>query len=269
MNKFKREIDDFIGKSPRFSKSIQRAMLLQIKAGKHPHKFTEKKYERFTYASIFLILLTVVALFAIQIVNDKAQVQQLPSSGISEKPALTDKDTEVDISIYAEYTQPLEIFEFNYDAMDRGNHEYAEYPLVINPLAYKDKKLSRGDVVKYEYDFFDGMQETISRVIGLPGETIEILDGQIFVDEQKLDTFYGKAHRLGIGSLEEYNAWFEKNASPNSSTSGMEEIFQMSMEKIYLGEDEVFLIGDDWFRSSQHSLKVEAIQAEVLGYYKP
>ncbi|MCH4826931.1 S26 family signal peptidase [Planococcus halocryophilus] len=269
MNKFKRDIDDFIGKSPRFSKSLQRNMLFQIQAGERPHKFTIKKYEWFTYAAVFVILLTVVALFAIQIVNDKGRVPQLPSTGGIEKSVVTDTDPDVDIPVFAEYTQPLEIFEFNYDAMDRGNHEYAEYPLVINPLAYKDKKISRGDVVKYEYDFFDGMQETISRVIGLPGETIEILDGQIFVDEQKLNTFYGKAHRLGIGSLEEYNAWFEKNASPNSSTSGMEEIFQMSMEKIYLGEDEVFLIGDDWFRSSQHSLKVEAIQAEVLGYYKP
>lgn len=42
----------------------------------------------------------------------------------------------------------------------------------------------------------------------------------------------------------------------------------MDMEPAKLAEDEVFLVGDDWFQSSQHFLKKEEIQGEVIGYYK-
>ncbi|OHX54278.1 hypothetical protein BB777_06740 [Planococcus faecalis] len=102
----------------------------------------------------------------------------------------------------------------------------------------------------------------------MPGESVEIVDGHIFVDEQKLETFYSSVHRLGIDSYEEYSQQVEKNTSSTSDTSGMKEIFQTNMKKIQLAENEVFLVGDDWLRGSQYTLKLKKIQGEVIGYYK-
>ncbi|MGO1059198.1 S26 family signal peptidase [Planococcus sp. FY231025] len=185
-----------------------------------------------------------------------------------EEPVLTDPETVADIPIFTEYDKPLEVFRFKSDAMDGGNHEYAAHPLLIDPAAYNEKDIARGDVVLYEYAFSNGIRKTVSRVVGLPGENIAIQDGRIFIDGQKLDTFYGKAHRVGTSSAEEYQKWFEENTSPGSSTTGMEDVFQMDLGAFQLGEDEVFLIGDDWFRGSQHKLDVAEIQGEVIGYYK-
>lgn len=268
MNKFKRDLDEFIGDSPRFNEPLKRKILVEIKKENKSSVSASKGFGAFKYVAIFTILLAFVTFFLILTLNENRQGPQTPSNAQQENPVLTDLDTVAEIETFTEYEEPLEVFDFRYDAMDRGDHEYAAYPLLINPLAYEGKDISRGDVVVYEYEFFDGVQKTVSRVVGLPGESVEIKDGQIFIDERKLETFYGKAHRVGTSSLEEYSIWFEENASSNSSTSGMEEIFQMDTEKIQLAEDEVFLVGDDWFRGSQHSLEAADIQGEVIGYYK-
>ncbi|MDJ0333384.1 S26 family signal peptidase [Planococcus sp. S3-L1] len=267
MNKFKHEMDDFFGVNPRFNKSLKHKMLLNIKEAKS-NKFSSKRYGFFKYTAIFAILLSMVTFFLVQAVNETAQETQKPSTGKVEELVVTDTDTVAEIPIFTAYEEPLEIFDFKYDTMDRGNHEYAAQPLLIDPLAYSEKKIARGDVVTYEYKFSEGLQKTISRVIGLPGESVEIVDGHIFVDEQKLETFYSSAHRLGIDSYEEYSQQVEKNTSSTSDTSGMKEIFQTNMKKIQLAENEVFLVGDDWLRGSQHTLKLEKIQGEVIGYYK-
>jgi signal peptidase I len=185
-----------------------------------------------------------------------------------EKPVVADTETVADIPIFKDYDKPVEVFHFKSDAMDRGNHEYTAYPLLIDPTAYNEQDIARGDVVVYEYAFPNGVRKTVSRVVGLPGESIEILDGQIFVNGQKLETFYGSAHIIGTSSSEDYQRWFEENTSPNSTTTGMEDIFQLDLEKTQLAEDEVFLVGDDWFRGSQHKLDVAEIQGKVMGYYK-
>lgn len=48
-------------------------------------------------------------------------------------------------------------------------------------LAYHNQKPQRGDIVIFKYPV-DESENYIKRVIGLPGETIEILDGKIYVD---------------------------------------------------------------------------------------
>ncbi|MCM3609835.1 S26 family signal peptidase [Planococcus sp. MERTA32b] len=266
MNKFKRDLDEFVGESPRFKEPLKRKILSDMKKGQRPaNRFADMKY-----AAVLLLLLTVATAFLVLNMSGNNADPSGPAGSPDELPALTDLDTVAEIESFTEITEPQEVFDFRYDAMDRGNHDYSEYPLLINPQAYPAnaaKEATRGDVIVYEAEFFSGKSRTVGRIVALPGEEVEVVDGQIFINAQKLDTFYGRAHRVGTSSTEEYLEWFDANSSPESTTTGMEEIFQMDLAKFTLADDEIYVVGDDWFRGSQHIIKVDDIKAEVLGYY--
>lgn len=48
-------------------------------------------------------------------------------------------------------------------------------------LAYRNEDPERGDIVIFKYPV-DETQKYIKRIIALPGETVEILDGKIYID---------------------------------------------------------------------------------------
>ncbi len=51
----------------------------------------------------------------------------------------------------------------------------------------------RGDIVVFKYPIDDAMGENtkfIKRIIGLPGETVEIKDGYVYIDGEKLEESY-------------------------------------------------------------------------------
>lgn len=268
MNNFKRDINKFIGEHSRFNESLKQNILMKIKEDNKPKLVSRKRGGIFKHAAILTLLLSFVTFFLIQNLHENEQEAHPPTTAKQEISVLTDSDTVPEIDTFSDYEEPLKVFDFKSDAMDRGNHEYAAYPLLIDPLAYNTEDISRGDVVVYEYEFSNGIMKTVSRIVGLPGESIEILDGQIFIDGRKLETFYGKAHRAGTSSSAEYKTWFEKNTSSNSTSSGLEDIFHLEMEQIKLAEDEVFLVGDDWFRGSRHSVEIADLEGKVIGYYK-
>jgi signal peptidase I len=63
--------------------------------------------------------------------------------------------------------------------------------LIVSKLDYRLREPERGDIVV----FFDPRNEDrklIKRIIGLPGEMVEIRSGQVFVDGQALDEPYVK-----------------------------------------------------------------------------
>jgi len=57
------------------------------------------------------------------------------------------------------------------------NFENGDY-LIIDEISYRFREPERGEVIVFRYPF-DASQRFIKRVIGLPGETIVIKDGQI------------------------------------------------------------------------------------------
>ena len=59
------------------------------------------------------------------------------------------------------------------------NHER----LVVNKFIYNFHEPERGDVLVFRYPR-DPSRDFIKRVIALPGDTIEIKDGQVFVNDQ-------------------------------------------------------------------------------------
>ncbi|MGI6225722.1 MAG: signal peptidase I [Peptococcales bacterium] len=68
--------------------------------------------------------------------------------------------------------------------------------ILVNKFVYKFKEPQRGDIIVFNppVDINDG-KEYIKRVIGLPGDKIEIKNGYVFVNEEKLleDYIYEKA----------------------------------------------------------------------------
>src|ERR1700691_3664892 len=57
--------------------------------------------------------------------------------------------------------------------------------IFINKLVYRFEPISRGDVVVFWYPL-DRSKSFIKRVIGLPGDTVDIRQGRVYVNGRKL-----------------------------------------------------------------------------------
>lgn len=99
------------------------------------------------------------------------------------------------------------------------NFSDGEY-LVIDEISYRFADPARGDVVVFRYPN-DPKQFFIKRIIGLPGETVAINDGQVFIRNKQ-----GEEVRLD-----------ESYLSPKVVT--------ISDAVVTLGYDEFFVLGDN------------------------
>jgi len=61
--------------------------------------------------------------------------------------------------------------------------------IFINKLVYRFEAISRGDVVVFWYPY-DRTKSFIKRVVGLPGETVEIRQGRVYVNEKLIEEPY-------------------------------------------------------------------------------
>lgn len=61
--------------------------------------------------------------------------------------------------------------------------------IFINKFVYRFEPIERGDVVVFWYPL-DHSKSFIKRVVGLPGETIEIREGHVYVDGRRLEEKY-------------------------------------------------------------------------------
>lgn len=97
------------------------------------------------------------------------------------------------------------------------DHEY----LIIDELSYRFRAPARGDIVVLRYPN-DQKQFFIKRVIGLPGETVEIAGGQVKI--------YNNAHPNG--DVLDENAY-------------LEDVYTASNRTVTLKSDEYFVMGDN------------------------
>src|SRR5271154_6465391 len=61
--------------------------------------------------------------------------------------------------------------------------------IFINKFVYRFEPIERGDVVVFWYPL-DRSKSFIKRVIGLPGETIELRNGRLFIDDKEITEAY-------------------------------------------------------------------------------
>lgn len=71
--------------------------------------------------------------------------------------------------------------------------------LLVNKMAYELGDFNRGDIVVFHYS---PEEDYIKRVIGLPGDTVEIGDGRVLVNGQLLEEPYISAPPQYTGSWE-------------------------------------------------------------------
>lgn len=90
--------------------------------------------------------------------------------------------------------------------------------VLLNVLAYQANGPSRGDIISFKPNGNDSSRSSIKRVIGLPGETIQIIDGMIYID--------GKT-------------FLEQKSYPSITNPGM------AAEPIKLKATEYFVLGDN------------------------
>ena len=89
----------------------------------------------------------------------------------------------------------------------------------VNRLVYKVSSPKRGDIIVFRTNGSDDAALHIRRVIGLPGETVQITDGAVYINGEKLDeSAYGFDAILNGGLAE---------------------------EQIVLDDDEYFVLGDN------------------------
>jgi len=63
------------------------------------------------------------------------------------------------------------------------NFENGDY-LIVDEISYRFHDPQRGDVVVFKYPY-NSSQRYIKRIIGLPGETVEIKDGKVIIINDK------------------------------------------------------------------------------------
>lgn len=90
--------------------------------------------------------------------------------------------------------------------------------LIVEKISYRFRDPKRYDIIVFPYKY-EKNTYYIKRIIGLPGETVQIIDGYVYIDgEQLTSDVYGS----------------EVMENP-----------QTAAEPITLGEDEYFVLGDN------------------------
>ena len=192
----------------------------------------------------------------------------------SEIETITDENTKDEI-VLVEATEGTILIEWGSDAMDRGNHDYdtiTHSELVVEP---EYLKAVRGDVVYYKTPAELIEQNSmipeyyISRVVGLPGETVGISNGQVYIDGMKLEAFYSHATMRGMKEKEYFDA---EDLSHIENKESTREYFHTSMVPVEVPTGSVFVLVDQWWRGTDSkdfgALPIERIEGKVLGYVK-
>lgn len=94
--------------------------------------------------------------------------------------------------------------------------------LIVDKITYRFRDPKRYEIIVFPYQYKENTYY-IKRIIGLPGETVQVKDGYVYINGEQLDEHYGNELMVDPGT---------------------------AAEPITLGEDEYFVLGDNRNHSS-------------------
>lgn len=93
--------------------------------------------------------------------------------------------------------------------------------LIVDKISFKFRDPKRYEIIIFPYRYDD--KHYIKRIIGLPGETVQVMDGKVYINGEILDEHFGNEEMDNAG---------------------------IAAEPITLGDDEYFVLGDNRNHSS-------------------
>ena len=94
--------------------------------------------------------------------------------------------------------------------------------LIVDKISYRFRDPKRYEIIVFPYQYKENTYY-IKRIIGLPGETVQVKDGYVYINGEQLDEHYGNELMMDPG---------------------------IAAEPVTLGEDEYFVLGDNRNHSS-------------------
>jgi len=101
------------------------------------------------------------------------------------------------------------------NSMEPGLHSGQQ--ILINRLIYQVSSPKRDDIVAFQPNGNENSHYYIKRIVAVPGETVQIINGYLYVDGKKID-----------------NGEYDKIQDPG-----------IAINEIYLNDDEFFVLGDN------------------------
>lgn len=119
--------------------------------------------------------------------------------------------------------------------------------VLVNRLVYNAMTPKRGDIIAFKPNGRENAHYYIKRIVGLPGETVQIKDGKVYINgkEQKKDIFVSEIEKPGVAqdeiTLGENEYFVLGDQASSSDDSRMADIGNVKRSEIY---------GKIWFNTS-------------------
>ncbi|MDF2815688.1 MAG: signal peptidase [Paenibacillus sp.] len=195
--------------------------------------------------------------------------------GCQEEP-VTDAVTQPSLSTVKAEPGNL-IMRFRNDGM-AGHADYLTQELVIDPGYYSKNDLRRGDVVYLSYPEHliqnnpNIGKTNILRVIALEGETVEIRKSHVYINGNKLETFYSKPPGPDLEELKKQESYNDKilENELNNNQRRIRNYERMNMQVMLVPQGSVFLLGDNRGRAADSfsigTIPIDHIGGKVMGH---